>query len=566
MSFINQKVAGIVVLIFFVFQFNSFSQGYNSIIISEIMADPIPVVGLPAVEYVELYNRSEQTVALKNWKLTIGTRAAIFPDSVILPGEYVLLCNKTNAGSFTGFGKIIPLSTFSLPNGGSTISLYQPGNSLVFSITYENSWWPSDKRSGGYAIEMIDTDNPCGMQNNWAVSEDSRGGTPAKVNSIKRNNPDSEPPLIQRIDITSPTELRIIVNEKLDSLAAVSGVFIELPGRKVIKRKLELPQFHNLVLTLDFPLLAGETYNLSIKNLSDCAGNILRQADFTIGLPSKSDSGDVVLNEILFNPPEGGVDFVEIYNRSRKYIDLKNWSLGNVKDDQPGVFRIITTENYILPPFGYLALTTNPEVIKELYRANITRNFLRLTSLAAYSNAEGGVILKNQDGKIYDRFDYNEDMHDPLITNTKGVSLEKSDTDISSAIISNWHSAAATTGNATPGYANSQVKTNTEKDIFEVEPEAFIPDNVTGGFAKIKYKLSQSGKIATIKIYDINGRITKNLLRNQLIGTDGEISWDGRNENGDIVQTGYYLILIDIFDSTGEKAQYKRKVVVVKNQ
>ncbi|GLU55912.1 lamin tail domain-containing protein [Dyadobacter frigoris] len=565
MSLINWKSLRIVVGIFFVLHFSSFGQSYNSIVISEIMANPIPAIGLPTVEYLELYNRSGQAVFLKNWKLTIGTRSAVFPDSIILPDEYVVLCNKVNASNFIGFGKIIPLSTFLLPNEGGTISLYSPGNSLVFSITYENSWWPSDKRAGGYSIEMTDTDNPCGEQSNWEISNDIRGGTPAKVNSTQRSNPDFEPPVIQRVDVTSPTELRIVANEKLDSLVAVSGTLIELSGRKIVKRKLEPPHFHNLVVTLGFSLLAGETYNLSIKNLSDCTGNILRQADYTIGLPSKADSGDVVLNEILFNPPEGGVDFVEIYNRSRKYIDLKDWSLGNVKDGQPDVFGIITTENYILPPFGYLALTTNPEVIKEHYPANESGNFLKLSSLPAYSNAEGGVIFKNPEGKIYDRFDYNEAMHDPLITDTKGVSLEKSDTGISSEIISNWHSAAATTGNATPGYANSQIKTNTEKDTFEVEPGAFSPDNIAAGFTQIKYKLLQSGKIATIKIYDILGRLIKNLLRNQLLGTDGAISWDGRNENGDIVETGYYLILIDIFDPTGEKAQYKRKVVVVKN-
>ena len=565
MFFINWKTAGIFIGIFIAARFNTFGQGYNSLVISEIMADPIPVVGLPAVEYIELYNRGGQPVALKNWKLAIGTRSATFPDSVILPGEFVLLCNKTTAGSFTGFGKIVPLSTFSLPNDGGTISLYQPGNSLVFSVTYEIAWWPSDKRNGGYAIEMIDTENPCGGQHNWEVSQDTRGGTPAKENSIKRNNPDIELPVVQRIDVTSSTELRIIANEKLDSAVAVSGTFIDLAGREIVNRKLEPPQFYNLTVTLDFPLLAGETYNLSIKNLSDCAGNILRQSDFTIGLPSKPDSGDVVLNEILFNPPEGGVDFVEIYNTSRKYIDLKNWLLGNVKDGQPDVFRTITAENYILPPFGYLALTTNPELVQSLYPANRFGNFLRLPSLPAYSNIEGGVILKNQESRIYDRFDYNEDMHDPLITDRKGVSLEKSGTNISSEIVSNWHSAAATTGNATPGYANSQIKTNIEKDFFDVEPEAFSIDNRVGDFAKIKYKLSQSGKIATINIYDINGRLVKNLLKNQLVGTDGEISWDGRKENGDLVQTGYYLILIDIFDPTGQKAQYKRKVVVVKN-
>lgn len=565
MFFINQKIALVFIGICIAAGFSTFGQGYNSLVISEIMADPVPAVGLPAVEYIELYNRSGQSVFLKNWKLVIGTRSAMFPDSVILPGEYAVLCNKTNAGSFTGFGKIFPLSTFSLPNDRGTISLYRPGNSLVFSVTYENAWWPADRRNGGYAIEMIDTDNPCGEERNWGNSQDIRGGTPAKENSIKRNNPDTEPPVVQRIDITSSTELKIVTNEKLDSLVAVSGTVIELTGRKIVKRKLESPQFHNLLLTLDVPLLAGETYNLSIQSLSDCAGNILRQSDFKIGLPAKADSGDVLLNEILFNPPEGGVDFVEIYNRSRKYIDLKNWSLGNVKNGQPDVFRILTTENYILPPFGYLALTINPELLKSLYPINKFGNVLRMTSLPAYASAEGGVILKNQDGIIYDRFDYNEDMHDPLITDRKGVSLEKSDTGISSEIISNWHSASAATGNATPGYANSQIKTNVEKNLFEVEPEAFVPDNMGGDFTKIKYKLSQPSQIATIKIYDINGRLVKNLIRNQLIGTDGEISWDGRNENGAIVQTGYYFILIDIFNSAGEKAQYKRKVVVVKN-
>ncbi|MBE9464779.1 lamin tail domain-containing protein [Dyadobacter subterraneus] len=179
MAFFNWKGIFIVGLSL-ILNSNSFSQGYNSVVISEIMVDPTPVVGLPAIEYTELYNRSGQALSLKNWKLVIGTRTAVFPDSVIQPEEYVLLCNKVNAASFNGFGKIIPLSTFSLPNTAGTISLYRPGNNLVFSVSYESSWWSSDKRAGGYAIEMIDSDNPCGEQNNWKVSEDPLGGTRRK--------------------------------------------------------------------------------------------------------------------------------------------------------------------------------------------------------------------------------------------------------------------------------------------------------------------------------------------------------------------------------------------------
>jgi hypothetical protein len=553
-------------LLFFLCYGNGYSQVYNSLVMTEIMADPTPVAGLPAVEYLELYNRAGHPILLKNWKLVLGTRSATFPDTVIQPDEYVLICNKTSEAALQAFGKIIPLSTFSLSNDGSTVSLYQPTGQLVFSVTYEAAWWPAGKRDGGYSIEMIDINNPCGEQNNWQVSEDKRGGTPAMENSVHGNNPDSEPPVVERVDIEASAELKLVANKRLDSLNAVSGAIIELTGRKILKRKLESPQFCTLILTLDSPLLNNEEYSLSIKNLSDCSGNLLRQANLSVGLPSKPDSGDVVLNEILFNPPEGGVDFVEIYNRSAKYIALKNWSLANVKNGEPDVFRILSTDDFILPPHHYLALTTSPDIVKKLYPTEKPGHFLRLSSLPAYSNAEGGVVLANENKQVYDRFDYNEDMHDPLIHDTKGVSLEKADVNLSSKIISNWHSAASTTGNATPGYANSQIKTEVDKDIFGIEPEAFmLGSNGANDSARIKYKLSQPGKIATIQIFDTNGRLVKNLLRNQLIGTDGEISWDGRNENGDIVPTGYYLVLIDLFDSGGNTAQYKRKVVVVKN-
>ena len=543
-----------------------FSQGYNSLVITEIMADPTPVVGLPSAEYLELFNITGHPIVMKNWKLMLGTRSALFPDVTILPGEYVIICHQTSEAALQVFGKIIPFSAFSLPNDGSTVSLFQPTGQLVFSVSYEADWWPAGKRDGGYSVEMIDTDNPCGEQNNWLVSANKQGGTPAKENSVKGNNPDIAPPVIERVDIATATEIRLVASERLDSLHAVAGAIIELAGRKILKRKLELPGFHTLILTLDLPLLMNEEYSLSINNLSDCTGNLMREVSFSIGLPSKPDSGDVILNEILFNPPEGGVDFVEIYNRSAKYISLKNWSLGNVKNGEPDVFRILIADDFIVQPHQYLALTTSPDMIKKLYPTDKPRNFLRLSSMPAYSNAAGGIILANENRQVYDWFDYNEDMHDPLIHDKKGISLEKADVNLPSEITSNWHSAASTAGNATPGYVNSQVKTEVEKDIFEIEPEAFMPgNNGMNDTAKIKYKLSQTGKIATIQIFDINGRLIKNVLRNQLIGTNGEIFWDGRNENGAIVPTGYYLVLIDLFDLNGNTAKYKKKVVVVKN-
>ncbi len=36
------------------------------------MADPSPVVGLPEVEFLEIYNRTEYPIDLSNWILKMG--------------------------------------------------------------------------------------------------------------------------------------------------------------------------------------------------------------------------------------------------------------------------------------------------------------------------------------------------------------------------------------------------------------------------------------------------------------------------------------------------------------
>src|SRR5690606_26234898 len=67
---------------------------------------------------------------------------------------------------------------------------------------------------------------------------------------------------------------------------------------------------------------------------------------------------DILISEILFNPKEGGVDFVEIYNNSNLPINIQGFTLGN---------RVVTHDFYLLPPQQYLALTTNKRVLLQQY-------------------------------------------------------------------------------------------------------------------------------------------------------------------------------------------------------
>src|SRR3546814_2643108 len=69
--------------------------------------------------------------------------------------------------------------------------------------------------------------------------------------------------------------------------------------------------------------------------MADCYGNPLKHAEHEFLLPQLPEPGEVVINEILFNPVEGGADYVEIYNRSGKILDLKDLQLAGGGNDSP---------------------------------------------------------------------------------------------------------------------------------------------------------------------------------------------------------------------------------------
>ena len=542
---------------------DALSQSLNDVLITEIMSDPSPSVGLPEVEYLEFYNRTDKQISVKGWRLVMGSRSAILPDSILFPTSYVLLSHVNSVPSLKKYGRVIGLGIFSIPNDGATLALYNQKNELVYNVTYSNTWWAADKKNGGYALEIVDIDNPCLGKGNWITSTSETGGTPNRQNTVKGIINDITPPLVERIDVTGDNELTLFFNERLDSISAVKTANMELPGRRIVKRKLETPNFKNLILTFDLPFQKDQLYELGIYNLSDCAGNVLREAKLAVGIPVEADSGDVVINEILFNPRTNGVDFVEIYNRTSKYVSLQNWSLGNLRDGQTDVVNSITTEKLALPPNGFLALSVDGDILVEQYPTSKSRNFFNLFAMPSFLNEDGGVVLKNGRGRIQDQFRYSSKMHHPLIQDPKGVSLEKVNGNDPSWKMDNWHSAAGSVGYATPGYANSQDVRPSINEGFFVEPDAFSPDlDGVDDVVEIKYGQNVSGRIGTISVFDINGRLVKTLISNKLIGTSGTIVWDGTDIHNVVVKTGYYLILIDTFDLNGNKSQFKKRVVV----
>jgi Flagellar hook capping protein len=275
-----------------------------------------------------------------------------------------------------------------------------------------------------------------------------------------------------------------------------------------------------------------------------------------------SDSLDIVINEILFNPRSGGVDFVEIYNNSPKFIDLKNATVSNFVEGSTENIKTITTENFIFKPATYLVLTTDPQLLKSYYPSGSENVFFK-TDLPTLPDDEGTVAI-NVGGKVIDFFAYSSDYHSPLLKDDEGVSLERIFFSGVTNDPNNWKSCNASSGYATPGLLNSNSKpaSFTEENAVVIEPEVFSPQQ---DFTKINYKFDQSNYSANVKILDAEGRLIKEIANNQTLSFEGFFRWDGDRDDGTKARMGYYTVWVEVFDLTGMVKTFRKRVVVSSN-
>ncbi len=542
--------------------------GFNQLIITEIMADETPLVEvtpfLPATEYLEIYNPTNVTIDLKGIKLSDGGTPAVFPAVSLAPGQYAILSSTTKASAFNFFGKAIGLPNFpSLNNSGETLTLRNPDGSLIYSVTYSDTWYKNtDKDDGGWSLEMIDVTNPCAGADNWIASVSPNGGTPGKENSVKASRPDNTAPLLVNAQATSPTKLVLDFNEKLDSLMARQATYQVLNGPAISQIVVVGPAFNRVELTLAQGLTPNQVFTVEVRNVRDCAGNLASVLNTTFSLPVTGQIGDIVINEILFNPRPGGVDFVELANRSNNYIDLKDWQLANLEDNIPANQKIIPV-NYILAPGQLVAITTKPDLVMAHYPTHNPNAFLTLSSLPSYNDSEGNVLLLNPKNEVADRFSYTDKMHFELLDKKEGVSLERIRLS-GPTTPANFHSAASRVGYATPGRQNSQSQENVAPASgLTIEPKVFTPDgDGYKDFTTFNFNASRVGEVVTITIFDSRGREIKKVARNELLGAGNFFQWDGLTADGRKAPVGNYIVYVEIFDLQGKQQSFKETVVV----
>ncbi|MBI1183087.1 hypothetical protein GC194_02360 [bacterium] len=541
----------------------------HDLIITEIFADPEPVYDLPATEYIEIYNTTDSPLYVGNVYFSDGSDSTQLPDVILLPHEYVVLTKNTEAYLFEPFGKTFGLSGMpGLNNGGELLSLKTKWGKTLHFVHYSDLWYGNDnKKGGGYSLEMIDVDNPCGRQDNWTGAKNNVYGTPGKENSVAAANPDNSAPALLNAIALDSVSVFLQLSEIVDSATLLNTGNYKIAdfAAQMLQAKYSDIELTSTVLKLSKPLEKNVLYELSANKITDCVGNVMQENALQFALPDVLDSFDVVVNEVLFNPIGNGADFVEIYNRSEKYIDLSHLLIATL-DSRGDLSNIapLSEKSYLLKPHSYLAFTEDIANIETAYFVKAPDKLL-YANLPSLGNTDGEVVLLRNDTTVIDQLVYSNKWHYPLLENEDGFSLERINPDGETQNSSNWHTASSASGGATPTYVNSQYASELPgENAIELSSESFSPDNDGyQDFLQITINSKSQNQTAAISIFDLNGQRIKTLAGNDILGRVSQYQWDGFDEQGAKAPIGVYIILFEIVDLDGGKAQNIKKSVVV---
>ena len=206
--------------------------------------------------------------------------------------------------------------------------------------------------------------------------------------------------------------------------------------------------------TILFPI--GPGANLLTLQGYDTFGNAIPNASDSIWAtntgPSAVPPGNVVINEIMYHPPIGGSEFVEIYNAHPTVtFDLSDWRLDGVDFTFP--------QGTILRPGKFLLVIMNVEVFVNTYGPNLpiagvflgkldpAGDTLKLVRPAAGTNLD----------QLIDQVQYQNTLPWPAAADGSGASLQLIDAAQDNWRAGNWTAVPTNRPGpyATPGAPNS---------------------------------------------------------------------------------------------------------------
>lgn len=542
------------------------TQTKHSIVITEIMADPEPSAGLPEVEYVEIYNRTDHAIDLTNCQLCVGTACGNLYPYTLQAGEYAVMCSENKIIDMADYENLLPVQLFkTLINGGRVVYLKDAEGSLMTWTDYTIDWYSAGelKSEGGYSLERRDINNLHISPTNFQASEHTNGGTPGAPNSVACKFEDNVQPKVLAAYLEGNQTLCLIFNKEM----IMSNANFQLSS-EIAQTSFEYPQNRAVRFELTAPIDSSVSIHLSnLRCVSDFTLADTLIEVFKLHIPQR---GDIVVSELMFNPDTDKTKYIELCNISNKHLSLEQLQIDALDSygENKKSLKITNAHTHALAPNSYALLITDPFAFQHSYTYCHDAQLCHIETELLDVDGGGIVLCLAHNAQMLDSIHYAENMHNAWLSETKGVSLENTNLLAQEHSIDNWTSAASIANFATPGCANSHTESthtpeNTTKHHFYTTLESFTPNNdAYEDVLDIHYDLPNNGYQCRVELFTPSGNHLLTLVNNELIPQTGKFQWQGTDNDGSPLPVGIYVIVIHATHPDGDKI-HERLVAVI---
>src|SRR5699024_4264648 len=108
--------------------------------------------------------------------------------------------------------------------------------------------------------------------------------------------------------------------------------------------------------------------------------------------------GDVIVNEFMYDPPGEQDEYVELKNTSNKFLNLRNWIIG---DDSH--LAVISSHSVILRPDSFLVISSDTSTLFNVFGK---RAYVQSSGMPALNNSGDEVRIFTTDSVRVDSLQY----------------------------------------------------------------------------------------------------------------------------------------------------------------
>ncbi len=298
--------------------------------------------------------------------------------------------------------------------------------------------------------------------------------------------------------------------------------------------------------TVDFELKFTESGNYKLLSIITDPFGVHTQSNFIkVGSPI----GEIVINEIL--------PYTDYYN---EWIELYNRK--GINFHMNGFFIASSDDTVEIPAFtfgsdSFVILCDESANLVQKY-GNIPCQIIKLDWGSNFLSQSDVVTLLTPEKISLDQVSYSQKLGEH-----RDTTIERISPDINSEDSLNWNLCVDPLG-GTPGKVNSIfVPKPVEQIEFTVEPNTFCPEDPSRNVTYIRCEIPFRYSYIRIYIYDRIGRLVRKLADEDASGQIIERIFDGKNDRGEFLPMGIYIVYFEAQDKYSQKKFVRKKTCVL---